>query len=186
MDNQKSNEGSAREAGRDNTGSMGKDMDQSSQRGGTGSGSSASGGSPGAGNMGSASSGSMGSSASGSASSGSGSAMGRSPGSMGYDMEKGVERKASELHKTIDKAAGAAQPAMERMASGAHEGVDKLSHALSGASERMSEKSRQLSEAAKHFAETGREYVRSSPGTAVMGALAAGYLLSKILGRRHH
>lgn len=72
----------------------------------------------------------------------------------------------------------------DRLATSAHAGVDKLSGALTDASARMEDKTKQLSEAYKHFADTGREYVRSSPATSLLVALAAGYTLSKILGRR--
>jgi ElaB/YqjD/DUF883 family membrane-anchored ribosome-binding protein len=56
---------------------------------------------------------------------------------------------------------------------------------MTDASNRMEEKSRQLSDAYKHFTNTGRGYVRSSPATSVLVALAAGYTLSKLLSRRH-
>lgn len=138
MDNQKSNEGSARDIGREGAGSsMGKDMGTSGT-GGT-----------------------------------------------GKDMGKDMSSAAAGLHQSIDKAAEAAQPVVDRLASGAHAGVDKVSGALSGASQRMDEKSRQLSEAYRHFADTGRDYVRSSPATSILVALAAGFTLSKLLGRRH-
>lgn len=106
---------------------------------------------------------------------------GRDAGAGGADMAKAT----SELHKTIDKAADAAQPAVERFASTAHAGVDKVSDALTTASSRMDEKSRQLADAYKHFADTGRDYVRSSPATSILVALGAGFVLSKLLSRRH-
>lgn len=117
---------------------------------------------------------------------GAGSSMGRDLGTGRGDNNKGSEmnKSASDLHKTIDKAAEAAQPVVDRLASSAHAGVDKVSGALSGATQRMDEKSRQLTDAYKHFAESGRDYVRSSPATSILVALAAGYTLSKILGRR--
>lgn len=120
---------------------------------------------------------------------GAGTSMGKDLGSGRSDMGKSAadlaNKSAADMHKTIDKAADAAQPVVDRLASSAHAGVDKVSGALSGASERMDEKTRQLTEAYKHFAETGRDYVRSSPATSILVALAAGYTLSKILGRRH-
>lgn len=140
MDNQKSNDGSARNVGSEGSGSsMGKDLskDMSGNLG------------PG-GNQGSGSTG------------------------------------ASDLHRSIDKAADAAQPMADRLASSAHAGVDKVSGALTGASARMEEKTKQLGEAYRHFADTGRDYVRTSPATSILVALAAGYTLSKLLGRRHH
>ena len=98
-----------------------------------------------------------------------------------------MPKNADDMHKAIDKAADSAQPAVDRMVSGAHAGVDKLSEMFSGASGKMDERTRQLKDAYGNFSATGREYVRNKPGTAVLGALAVGYLLSKILGggRRH-
>lgn len=105
---------------------------------------------------------------------------------MGKDMDKGMPRNADDMHKAIDKAADSAQPAVDRMVSSAHAGVDKMSEMFSGASGKMDERKRQVTDAYNNFTATGREYVRNSPGTAVLGALAAGYLLSKILGGRRH
>jgi ElaB/YqjD/DUF883 family membrane-anchored ribosome-binding protein len=105
--------------------------------------------------------------------------------SMGKDIGSDISKGASEIHKSIDKTAGAAQPAVDRMTSSAHAGVDKMSGALTDASRRMDEKTRQLTDAYHHFTETGRDYVRSSPATSILVALAAGYTLSKLLSRRH-
>ncbi|RSZ56022.1 hypothetical protein HF313_28180 [Massilia atriviolacea] len=124
---------------------------------------------------------------------GSGSSMGkdlgagRSDNNKPNDNNKGsdLSKSATDLHKTIDKAAEAAQPVVERLASSAHAGVDKVSGALSGVTGRVDEKTRQLTDAYKNFAETGRDYVRTSPATSVLVALGIGFTLSKLLGRRH-
>jgi ElaB/YqjD/DUF883 family membrane-anchored ribosome-binding protein len=145
MDNQKSNDGNARNVGNEGSGSsMGKDLNKDS-------------------------SGNFGQSAGG------------NQGSTGTDINK----TATEAHKSIDKAAEAAPAMADRLATSAHAGVDKVQGALTDASARMEEKTKQLSEAYKHFAETGRDYVRTSPATSILVALAAGYTLSKLLGRRH-
>jgi ElaB/YqjD/DUF883 family membrane-anchored ribosome-binding protein len=125
---------------------------------------------------------------------GSGSSMGKDLGgtdhttskSAGFgNLDRGIDKSASDLHEGIDKAAESAQPMADRLASSAHAGVDKMSTALTGASARLDEKSKQLGEAYGRFAETGRDYVRTSPATSVLIALAAGFTLSKLLGRRH-
>jgi ElaB/YqjD/DUF883 family membrane-anchored ribosome-binding protein len=90
--------------------------------------------------------------------------------------------KPEEMHKTIDKAAEAAQPMVERVVSTAHAGVDKLSGLLSGASEQFSNRSAQMNDTYQQLADSGREYVRNKPGTAVAIALGAGYILAKLLG----
>lgn len=214
MDNQKSNEGMGSNLGKDSTqkgaggtqpGSGSPNVSGSGNMGSSGAGSAnkqtpstggtqaSSGGtvssssSPAnstSGNKGAASGGNQASAAqsSSSASSNSGSMGGASAGSMGKDMPKN----ADDMHNAIDKAAGSAQPVVERLASGAHAGVDKISGMFSGASGSMDERKRQVTDAYNNFATTGREYVRKSPGTAVLGALAAGYVLSKIFGSRRH
>lgn len=120
---------------------------------------------------------------------GAGSSMGKDMGSSvidkAKDMAKDLPTSAADMHRTIDKAAEAAQPVVDRLASSAHAGVDKVSGALAGASKTMDEKSRQLASAARNFADTGRDYVRTSPATSILVAVGAGYILSKILSRRH-
>lgn len=151
MDNQKSNDGSARNVGSEGSGSsMGKDFTKD--------------------NSGNLSKDIGGNKASA---------------SMGQSLDKNLDKGASDMHKSIDKAADAAPAMADRLASSAHAGVDKVSGALTGAGARMEEKSKQLSEAYRHFADTGRDYVRTSPATSILVALAAGYTLSKLLGRRH-
>jgi ElaB/YqjD/DUF883 family membrane-anchored ribosome-binding protein len=103
---------------------------------------------------------------------------------MAKDISSELPKNTADAHTTIDKAAEAAKPVVDRLASSAHAGVDKMSGALSGASQTMEEKSRQLADAASRFADTGREYVRTSPGTSIAIAVGAGFILSKLLGRR--
>lgn len=98
--------------------------------------------------------------------------------------DKSQGTSAADMHKTIDKAAEAAKPMADRLVTTAHSSVDKMSSVLSDASARLEDKSKQLTEAYNHFADTGRDYVRTSPATSVLIALAAGYTLSKLLGRR--
>lgn len=151
MDDQKSNDGSARDLGREGAGSsMGKDLGSNRGLGGADS---------------------------------TGSVIDKAK-DMARDLSKDLPTSATDLHKTIDKAAEAAQPVVDRLASSAHAGVDKVSGALAGAGKSMDEKTRQLTDAASRFADTGRQYVRSSPATSILVAVGAGYILSKILGSR--
>ena len=100
-------------------------------------------------------------------------------------LDNSLDKSASDMHKTIDKAAEAAKPMAERLVSTAHTSVDKMSSVLTDASGRLDEKSKQLQDAYGRFADSGREYVRTSPATSVLIALAAGYTLSKLFGRRN-
>lgn len=161
MDNQKPNDGNARNLGNEGSGSsMGKDLG-SNRAGGSTSG-------PGG------ATGGLGSSSAAETMS-----------NKAKELANDAVKSASDLHKTIDKAADAAQPTVDRLASSAHATVDKVTGALSGASESMDERARQLTDAYKNFTSTGREYVRTSPGTSILVALAAGFTLSKLLSRRN-
>lgn len=155
MDNQKSNDGSARNIASEGSGSsMGKDMSKEMSGG-----------------MDSVSSKTVG--------------YGNLDNGIDKNLDKSIDKSSTDMHASIDKAAQAAQPMADRLASSAHAGVDKVAGALSGVSGSMDEKTRQLSEAYGKFAETGRDYVRTSPATSVLVALGAGFVLSKLLGRRH-
>jgi ElaB/YqjD/DUF883 family membrane-anchored ribosome-binding protein len=90
--------------------------------------------------------------------------------------------KPEEMHKTIDKAAEAAQPVVDRLASSAHAGVDKLSSMLSGASQGMGQRQQQLTDASQKLMDSTREYVREKPGTAIAIAVSVGFVLAKLLG----
>ena len=95
-----------------------------------------------------------------------------------------LDKTATTAHSTIDKALDAAAPLADRIATSAHASVDKVSSALSGVTGNMDEKAKQLTDAAAKFADTGREYVRTSPATSVAAALAAGFVLAKLFGGR--
>ena len=90
--------------------------------------------------------------------------------------------KPEDMHKSIDKAAEAAQPMVDRVVSSAHAGVDKLSGMLSSASETFGNRKVQMNDTYQQLADSGREYIRNKPGTAVAIALGAGYILAKLLG----
>jgi ElaB/YqjD/DUF883 family membrane-anchored ribosome-binding protein len=124
---------------------------------------------------------SMGSTASGAGSSGS---MGGSTGTSSQDGGKGgmSSVRPEDLHQTIDKAAQAAQPVVDRLVSGAHAGVDKMSGLLSGASQSMGQRQQQLTETYGQLMESSRDYIRQKPGTAVMIAVGAGFILAKLFG----
>lgn len=162
MENQHPKDGGARDVGREGSGSsMGKDLSK---------------------DMGKDIGKDMGAKR-GDVNSGGGSVIDRAK-DMAKDATKDLPTSSADINKTIDRVAEAAHPTVDRLAVSAHAGVDKVSDALAGATRSMDERTRQLTEAARMFADNGREYVRSSPATSVLAALGAGYLLAKILGSR--
>jgi len=95
-----------------------------------------------------------------------------------------VDNAASGAHSAIDKASETARPAVDRLAAGAHQAVDKIAGAASDAAETLNLKSEQLMDAQAKMTETCREYVRANPVTSLGIAVAAGFLLSRLLSSR--
>jgi ElaB protein len=95
-----------------------------------------------------------------------------------------TDRLATSAHATVDKLAEKVPPTADRLAGAAHNAVDKVADTAVAVSEQAASRAKQLSAAYGHFAESGRNYVRSSPATSVLIALAAGYAVSKLLGSR--
>ncbi|MYN10335.1 hypothetical protein [Pseudoduganella aquatica] len=95
-----------------------------------------------------------------------------------------TDRLASTVHATVDKMAEKVPPAADRLAGAAHTAVDRVADTATQVSEQAATTAKQLGDAYTRFAESGRNYVRTSPATSVLIALAAGYGLSKLLGSR--
>ncbi|MDI1232350.1 MAG: DUF883 domain-containing protein [Methylobacter sp.] len=74
--------------------------------------------------------------------------------------------------KTIDKAA-----------SSAHEALDKVASVTNQATEALGEKGEQLINAEQQLTENCCGYVRENPVTSLGIAVAAGFLLSRLLNR---
>jgi ElaB/YqjD/DUF883 family membrane-anchored ribosome-binding protein len=75
--------------------------------------------------------------------------------------------------ETIDKAAHSA-----------HEAVDKFANASNQAAEALGEKGEQLKNAEQQAMEDCRSYVRDNPLTSLGIAVAAGFLLSRVMSGR--
>lgn len=66
----------------------------------------------------------------------------------------------------------------------AHEAVDKIASATSQAAETLGEKGEQLKNAEKQLMENCCSYVSNNPITSLGIAVAAGFLLSRLLSGR--
>ena len=94
---------------------------------------------------------------------------------------RGHEFKAG-AHETIDKVADAARPAVERVADSAHGAVDSVANAATHAAETLSAKGDQIKHAQERVTDGLLEYMRAKPLTSLGIAVAAGFILSKVLG----
>jgi ElaB/YqjD/DUF883 family membrane-anchored ribosome-binding protein len=72
----------------------------------------------------------------------------------------------------------------DKVSHSAHEAYDKIADATSQAAEALGEKGEQLKNAEQQLIEDCRVYVRDNPITSVGIAVAAGFLLSRVLSGR--
>lgn len=105
-------------------------------------------------------------------------------GDLQHTLEQGVERATGAAHQTIDSVSDAAQPAIENLRSGAHKAVDSAGDAATHAAGAVGVKGDQLQEKGKIIAERAGGYVREHPVASLGMAVAAGYLLSRLLTSR--
>jgi ElaB/YqjD/DUF883 family membrane-anchored ribosome-binding protein len=94
---------------------------------------------------------------------------------------RSVDQASTGAHVVIDKVSDAARPMVDRVASGAHRAVDKLAGTAGQAAQSLSVKAEQLKNAQARAMEQCRGYVREHPVASVSVAVAAGFLLSRLL-----
>lgn len=97
---------------------------------------------------------------------------------------RGIEQAGTGAHKAIDKMSDAARPAVDRMASGAHQAVDKVAAVANQAADTLGTKSDEIKEAQTRLMTQCSGYVRANPLTSLGIAVAAGFLLSRLLASR--
>ena len=73
---------------------------------------------------------------------------------------------------------------IDTAAQSAHEAVDKIANATNQAAEALGEKGEQLKNAEQKLMESCRGYVQDNPITSLGIAVAAGFLLSRVLSGR--
>lgn len=105
------------------------------------------------------------------------------PGDMGKNVTS-IDNATAGVHQTIDKVSQAARPAVDRVTTGAHQVVDKLAGVAASAVDSIGAKGEQLKVAQDRLTEASRDYVRENPLTSIGIAVAAGFLLSRLLSSR--
>ena len=107
-----------------------------------------------------------------------------SPTDAGRTLARTVDQAGSGAHDVIDKVSDAARPVVDRIASGAHQAVDKIASAAGQAAEALGVKGEQLKDVQARAMEQCRAYVAENPVTSLGIAIAAGFLLSRLLSSR--
>ncbi|MEO8133362.1 MAG: DUF883 C-terminal domain-containing protein [Betaproteobacteria bacterium] len=95
-----------------------------------------------------------------------------------------MEAAGASMHDAIDNVASSAKPALDRMSAGAHQTVEKVAIAASDLAESLGVKADELKDLQDRLTEECRRYVRDNPLASVGIALAAGFLLSRLLSSR--
>lgn len=95
-----------------------------------------------------------------------------------------VDQASTGVHDATSKASDAARPVLDRIAAGAHQAVDKIAAAAGQAAETLGAKSEQLANAQAKGMEQARGYIREHPVMVLGIAIAAGFVLSRLLNSR--
>lgn len=102
---------------------------------------------------------------------------------MGSSLRRGVEYASVGAHDTINQISAATAPVMGRLASNAHHVVDTVVGVATNATETLGIRGDQLNKAQEKFVKTARTYLRDKPFASVGIAVAAIYVLRRLLFR---
>jgi ElaB/YqjD/DUF883 family membrane-anchored ribosome-binding protein len=99
-------------------------------------------------------------------------------------LARAVDQASTGAHEVIDKVSDATRPAVDRIASGAHQAVDKIASTAGQAAATLGVTGEQVKNAQIQAMEQCRGYVRDNPLMALGIAIAAGFVLSRVLSIR--
>ena len=97
---------------------------------------------------------------------------------------RNIDQAAAGTHEAIAKVSDAARPSVDRIASGAHQAVDKIADVATQAAETLGVKGGQMKQAQARLMEDCSAYVRDNPLASLGIAVAAGFLLSRLISWR--
>ena len=84
-------------------------------------------------------------------------------------------------HEKVDQLSDAVQPVVDRVASNAHAAIDTVAGAAVTAVDTLGTKGEQLTNVQAKLMETARAYAREQPIAALGIAVAAGWILSRLM-----
>ncbi len=87
-------------------------------------------------------------------------------------------------HNTVDRMSDVVRPAVDRIATSAHQAVDGIARAATQTAESLGAKGEDLRNSHARMTEECRGYVRENPLAAIGIALAAGFVLSRLVKSR--
>jgi ElaB/YqjD/DUF883 family membrane-anchored ribosome-binding protein len=96
----------------------------------------------------------------------------------------GIDSARAEAHSAIDGISNVAHPAVDRLASNAHEVIDRLVSAANSAGDTYENQAAALGRMRDRVTGSTGEYIVRNPLSSIGMALAAGFLLSRLLRSR--
>jgi len=105
-------------------------------------------------------------------------------GNIQHSLERGADKATVAVHEAIDSASEATHPALDHVVANAHKTVDRVGVAAASAAGALGVKGDQLNDGGKRVIERASVYVRENPVTSLGMAVAAGYVLSRLLSSR--
>ena len=101
--------------------------------------------------------------------------------STGSSTDNTVNKAAAGAHSAVDRAVGAAAPAIEKVAGYAHSAVDKAAGAAAPAADWLDEHGQELKATQERLINATSDYMRANPWKALGIAVAAGVVLGRIV-----
>lgn len=95
-----------------------------------------------------------------------------------------AEQGGSAAHQAIDRLSDAVHPAVSRATSGAHHLVDRISDTTSRVAQQLEKTVIQLKDREQRLVATGSDYAREHPFKLAGIAMAAGFLISRLVSSR--
>jgi len=111
--------------------------------------------------------------------------IGRNTPTRGAKLALTIEQAGSGAHQAIDQLSQAARPAVSRAAFGAHRLVDSVAGTTNRVAQRLEETATRLKDAEQRLVGASSGYVREHPFRSVGIALAAGFLVSRLVISRN-
>ena len=99
-------------------------------------------------------------------------------------LAQAVDTVSARAHDGVDRVSGAVYPAVDRLSAGAHRSVDDIATAASRAAETFDTRRIQMEDARVRVTAQCRDYVRENPLASVGLALAAGFVVSRLVKSR--
>jgi ElaB/YqjD/DUF883 family membrane-anchored ribosome-binding protein len=100
---------------------------------------------------------------------------------LGNSVNRRVDDVTASAHEKVDQTSDAVQPVVDRVASNAHAAIDTVADAAVAAADTLGTHGEQLTNVQARLMEAAREYMREQPIAALGIAVAAGWILSRLL-----